>query len=152
MAAAVLGGLVLALGGGLGTLLIDQGRRVPVMEAVELRFGVDVSESAVWGCSGCISGLPTRSQVVLELVGDTDGIRHYLHAEPGTIGILRARICGVCCRVCGWSRWNRVGRACGGRRRGCAGVVVIRCCAVTAVVRRRRRCSGRCLVCTPTSG
>ena len=95
MAAAVVGGLVLAFGGGLGSLLIDRGRRVPVMEAVELRFGVDVSESAVWGVLGCISGLPTRSQVVLELVGDMGGIRHYLHAEPGTIGILRAHLRGL---------------------------------------------------------
>ncbi len=95
MAAAVLGGLVLALGGGLGALLIDQGRRVPVMEVVELRFGVDVSESAVWGVLGCISGLPTRSQVVLEVIGDMGGIRHYLHAEPGTIGILRSHLRGL---------------------------------------------------------
>ena len=95
MAAAVVGGLVLALGGGLGALLIDRGWRAPLMEAVELRFGVDVSENAVWGVLGCISGLPTRSQVVLELVGDADGIRHYLHAEPGTIEILRSHLRGL---------------------------------------------------------
>jgi len=95
MAAVVLGALALALGGGLAALLIDRGWRAPRMEMVELRFGVDVSESAVWGVLGCISGLPTRSQVVLELVGDADGIRHYLHAEPGTIGILRAHLRGL---------------------------------------------------------
>jgi len=93
--AAVLGGLVLALGGGVGALLIDRGWRASLMETVELRFGVDVSESAVWGVLGCISGLPTRSQVVLELVGDADGIRHYLHAESGTIGILRSHLRGL---------------------------------------------------------
>jgi hypothetical protein len=95
MAAVVVGGLALALGGGLGALLIDRVWQVPIMEAIELRFGVDVSESAVWGVLGCISGLPTRSQVVLELVGDADGIRHYLHAEPGTVGILRAHLRGL---------------------------------------------------------
>ena len=95
MAAAVLGGVVLAFGGGLATLLVDRGRRAPVMESVELRFGTDVSENAVWGVLGCISGLPTAAQVVLELVGDVDGIRHYLHAEPGTLGILRAHLRGL---------------------------------------------------------
>ena len=95
MAAAVLVGLVLALGGGLATLLVVRGRRAPVMESVELRFGTDVSENAVWGVLGCISGLPTAAQVVLEPVGDVDGIRHYLHAEPGTLGILRAHLRGL---------------------------------------------------------
>src|SRR5580704_10590726 len=95
MVAVIAAGLVLAFGGGIVTLLIDRGRRVPIMESVELRFGADVSENAVWGVLGCISGLPTRSQVVLELVGDADGIRHYLHAEPGTVGILRAHLRGL---------------------------------------------------------
>ncbi len=94
MVAAILGGLALALGGGLAVLLIGRGRR-PVMESVELRFGTDVSENAVWGVLGCISGLPTSARVMLELVGDADGIRHYLHAEPGTIGILRAHLRGL---------------------------------------------------------
>ena len=93
---ATLGGLVLALGGTtLATLLVERRRQVPVMECVELRFGVDVSEDAVWGVLGCVSGLPTSARVVLELVGDADGIRHYLHAEAGTIGILRAHLRGL---------------------------------------------------------
>src|ERR1700677_66421 len=96
VAAAILGGLALALGGTtLTRLLVDRRRQAPVMECVELRFGVEVSENAVWGVLGCISGLPTAAQVVLELVGDADGIRHYLHAEPGTIGILRAHLRGL---------------------------------------------------------
>lgn len=95
MMPAILGGLVLALGGGLVTLLVGRKRQRPVMETVELRFGVDVSENAVWGVLSCISGLPTSAQVALELVGDADGIRHYLHAEPGTIGILRAHLRGL---------------------------------------------------------
>jgi hypothetical protein len=65
------------------------------MESVELRFGTDIGEKAVWGVLSCISGLPTSAQVVLELVGDADGIRHYLHAEAGTLGILRAHLRGL---------------------------------------------------------
>ena len=95
MAAAILGGLVLALGGGLVGAARRSRRRALLWRSVELRFGADVSENAVWGVLGCISGLPTRSQVVLEVVGDADGIRHYLHAEPGTIGILRAHLRGL---------------------------------------------------------
>jgi hypothetical protein len=49
----------------------------------------------VWGLLGCISGLPTRTQVVLELVGDSDGIRHYLRAERATVEILRAHLRGL---------------------------------------------------------
>ncbi len=94
MAAVILGGLVLALAGGLVGLFVDR-RREGVMESVELRFGPDVSESAVWGVLGCISGLPTHKRVVLEVVGDADGIRHYLRAEPGIIGVLRAHLRGL---------------------------------------------------------
>ncbi len=95
MAAAILGSVVLLLGGAICALFIDHRRQGPVLEAVELRFGPDVSENAVWGVLGGISGLPTRTQVVLELVGDADGIRHYLRAEPATIEILRAHLRGL---------------------------------------------------------
>src|ERR1700691_1798279 len=95
MVVAVLGGLVLALGGGLVTLFVGRSRRVAGVECVELRFGTDVSENALWGVLGCISGLPTAARVVLEVVGDADGIRHYLHAEHGTLGILRAHLRGL---------------------------------------------------------
>jgi hypothetical protein len=88
-------GVLLLLGGALSALLIDRRRRAPVMELVELRFAPDVSENAVWGVLGGISGLPTRTLVVLELVGDGDGIRHYLRAEPATIEILRAHLRGL---------------------------------------------------------
>jgi hypothetical protein len=95
MVVAIVGGVMLALGGALAVLLVDSTRRMPAMEGVELRFGVDVSERAVWGLLGVISGLPTRSRVMLEVVGDADGIRHYLHAEPGTLGMLRAHLRGL---------------------------------------------------------
>lgn len=95
MVAAVLAVLALAFGGGLVTLFVGRSRQAPVMESVELRFGTDIGEKAVWGVLSCISGLPTSAQVVLELVGDADGIRHYLHAEAGTLGILRAHLRGL---------------------------------------------------------
>jgi hypothetical protein len=94
MTAAILAGAVLMLGGVLMGLLASR-RRVPVMEVVELRFGADVSENALWGVLGGISGLPTRSRIVLELVGDAEGIRHYLRAEHATIEILRAHLRGL---------------------------------------------------------
>ncbi len=93
MVAVLLVGVVLVLGGLLAGLLV--GRRPRVMELVELRFGLDVTESAVWGVLGVISGLPTDARVVLEVVGDAEGIRHYLRAEPGTIGMLRAHLRGL---------------------------------------------------------
>jgi hypothetical protein len=94
MMVALFGGVVLALGAGLLGLLIDRGQD-RVMESVELRFGQDVSESAVWGLLGGISGLPTSTRVMLEVVGDADGIRHYLRADPATIGILRSHLRGL---------------------------------------------------------
>jgi hypothetical protein len=95
VAAVILGGLALALAGRLVGLFVDRRRRERVMEVVELRFGPDVSESAVWGVLGCISGLPTHKRVVLEVVGDAEGICHYLRAEPGIIGVLRAHLRGL---------------------------------------------------------
>ncbi|MGH2852713.1 MAG: type IV secretory system conjugative DNA transfer family protein [Solirubrobacteraceae bacterium] len=86
--------MALALGGML-ELLVHRGRRVPVTETVELRFAADVSESAVWGVLGGISGLPTRTQVVLEVVGDASGIRHYLRAEPAVVEMLRSHLRGL---------------------------------------------------------
>jgi len=95
MAAALVGVVLLLLGGTLSALLVDRRRRAPVVESVELRFAPDVSENAVWGVLGGISGLPERTLVLLELVGDADGIRHYLRAEPAMIEILRAHLRGL---------------------------------------------------------
>jgi hypothetical protein len=92
---ALLVGVMLALGGALAALLVDHRGQVRVMETVELRFGPDVTESAVWGVLGGISGLPTRTQVMFEVVGDASGIRHYLRAEPDTIGMLRSHLRGL---------------------------------------------------------
>ncbi len=91
-------GIVLAvflLTGALAGFLTYARRQDYEMEAVEVRFGPDLSENAVWGMLGGISGLPTKSRVVLEIVGDSDGIRHYLRAEKGTIGMLRSHMRGL---------------------------------------------------------
>jgi hypothetical protein len=83
------------LAGTLAGLVAEHRRQVEGMETVELRFGPDVSESAVWGMLGGVSGLPTRTLVVLEVVADAVGIRHYLRAEPAVVGMLRAHMRGV---------------------------------------------------------
>jgi hypothetical protein len=93
MMAAILGAAALMLGG-LG-LAVHRERSAGVMEMVELRFPADVNESAVWGVLGGISGLPTRKRVVLEVVGDADGIRHYLRAEPAVVEMLRSHLRGL---------------------------------------------------------
>jgi hypothetical protein len=86
---------IFLLSGALVGFLARLLRQDRIMETVELRFSPDVSENAVWGMLGGISGLPTKSRVVLEVVGDGDGIRHYLRAEKGTIGMLRSHMRGV---------------------------------------------------------
>jgi len=93
----MLAGLVLVvvlLGGLTAALLADAGKR-PALEAVELRFSADVSENAVWGMLGGVSGLPVSNRVVLEVVGDRGGIRHYLRTERATIDMLRSHMRGV---------------------------------------------------------
>jgi hypothetical protein len=95
MVALLLVVLVLLVGGGAAAGLLDRGRREPVTETVELRFGPDVSEDAVWGVLGGMSGLPLRTQVVLEIVSDADGMCHYLSAGHGTIEIIRAHLRGL---------------------------------------------------------
>lgn len=83
------------LAGVLAGFLARVWRQDRVMEAVELRFSPDLSENAVWGMLGGISGLPTKSRVILEVVGDGNGIRHYLRAERATIDMLRSHMRGL---------------------------------------------------------
>jgi len=76
IAPAILSGLVLVLGG----RRFRAARRSQTAGrygAVELRFGGCQRGRGV-GRARFYLGLPTRTQVVLELVGDADGIRHYL--------------------------------------------------------------------------
>lgn len=94
MVAVIVGLLVLSSTALVG-LLVGLRRRDRVMEVVELRFGPDVSEDAVWGVLGGMSGLPTSTRVVLEIVGDSDGIRHYLRSDRATIETLRAHLRGL---------------------------------------------------------
>jgi hypothetical protein len=93
MVVVLLAGAMMALGGALVSLVAD--RPDKALESVELRFPPDVSESAVWGVLGSISGLPTSTRVVLETVGTGDGIRHYLRADRATLDVLRSHLRGL---------------------------------------------------------
>lgn len=95
MAAAIIGLVAVLLGGLLSAVLVVGRRQARVLETVELRFGPEVSEDAVWGVLGGMSGLPRRTLVLLELVGDAEGIRHYLRAEWQTVEIVRAHLRGL---------------------------------------------------------
>jgi hypothetical protein len=86
---------IFLLSGALAGFLSLVRRQERVMAAVELRFPPDLNEKAVWGMLGGISGLPVSSRVELEVVGDGDGIRHYLRAEKGTIDVLRSHMRGL---------------------------------------------------------
>jgi hypothetical protein len=92
---AVLALAVIVLGGALAALMLGFRRQEDRVEAVELRFSPDLGENAVWGMLGGISGLPVRSRVVLEVVGDGNGIRHYLRAERATMDMLRSHMRGL---------------------------------------------------------
>jgi hypothetical protein len=95
MVTIILVGVMLAVAGSLSVLLVGRERHGREMERVELRFPADVTEGAVWGVLGGISGLPTRTRVLLELVGVSDGIRYYLQAEHATVEILRSHLRGL---------------------------------------------------------
>lgn len=95
MMAATLALAVLALGGAVAALTLGFRRQDEAVESVELRFPPDLSENAIWGMLGGISGLPVKSRVVLEVVGDGDGIRHFLRAERATIDMLRSHMRGL---------------------------------------------------------
>ncbi|HYB28626.1 MAG TPA: hypothetical protein VEF89_18575, partial [Solirubrobacteraceae bacterium] len=91
----VLGLVALLLGGAAAVVTVAGRRQTRLLETVELRFGPDVSEDAVWGVLGAMSGLPHHTLVLLELVADAEGIRHYLRAEHQTVEIVRAHLRGL---------------------------------------------------------
>lgn len=86
-AAAVTGGLVAALA--------HNQRQPRPMQTVELRFGSDVTSGAVEAALAGIAGLRANSRVMLDLVGDAEGIRYLLHAPSATIDTIRAHLRGV---------------------------------------------------------
>lgn len=95
MIAVAIVGLCLVCGGVLAAVFVGRRGQHRDTEMVELRFGPDVTEAAVWGVLGCMAGLPLRTQLMLEVVGDADGIRHYLRAERGTIEMVRGHLRGL---------------------------------------------------------
>jgi hypothetical protein len=91
----ILCGALVAVGVMTAGLVVLGGRRTRDMETVELRFPADVKEGAVWGALAGISGLPVGVRVELEVVGDHEGIRHFLRAEPAVVEMLRAHLRGL---------------------------------------------------------
>lgn len=86
---------VLALAGAFGGVVVGRARSTDDRALVELRFPGDVSEQAVWGVLGVISGLPMATRAALEVVGSSDGIRHYLGADQAIIDVLRSHLRGL---------------------------------------------------------
>lgn len=92
-------GLLLAVAAatlvGFGVMLA-RGRRQPkAMQTVALRFGSDVTSGAVEAALAGIAGLPTGTQVTLDLRGDAEGIEYLLHAPSATIDTVRSHLRGV---------------------------------------------------------
>ncbi len=65
------------------------------VETVELRFGADVTVAMVEAALASIAGLPSGRLVLVDVVADADGIRHFLHADHATIEALRGQWRGV---------------------------------------------------------
>ena len=88
-------GLVAVFGLVLAGAAFVRGRSARPVQSVELRFAPDVSESAVWAVLSGISGLPTQARVTLEVVGEADGVHHYLRADHSTVEAVRAHLRGM---------------------------------------------------------
>ncbi|HUA74352.1 MAG TPA: hypothetical protein VL988_06315 [Solirubrobacteraceae bacterium] len=92
---------LLLLGGILAVALAAYGaiawheRPVGPEQVVELRFDADVTPSAVEALWSAIAGLPSNAAVVLDVLADADGVRHFLRAAPGTLETLRSQWRGV---------------------------------------------------------
>lgn len=96
MEVALIGSLLTAGAMGVGLMAAAlRGQWPRVTDTFELRFAPDVSENAVWAVLGGIAGLPATTRIVLEVVGDQEGIHHYLRAERATIEMLRSHLRGV---------------------------------------------------------
>jgi hypothetical protein len=94
MAVVWLAGLVL-IPGGLFGWVAGRGRRYEDVELVELRFPADVKGDALWGVLAGMSGLPASARIALEVVGDREGIRHFLRADAATVEMLRSHLRGL---------------------------------------------------------
>lgn len=65
------------------------------LRTVELRFGADVTVEKVEAMLASVAGLRSNSVVLLDVVADEHGIRHFLHAPGQTIDTLRSQWRGV---------------------------------------------------------
>lgn len=94
-AALLISALAVLASGALLGLVAVRNRRPERLQTLELRFGGDVTTGAVEAALAGIAGLPIRSQVVLDVVADRDGIRHRLHAPAATIDVIKGHLRGV---------------------------------------------------------
>jgi hypothetical protein len=64
-------------------------------QTVELQFGRDVTTDALIAVLDRLSGLHPYARVVLDVQGDHNGLRHYVHADQATIETLRGALRAV---------------------------------------------------------
>lgn len=90
----LIGGLVVLLGAALAGFVVTR-RPADAVETVELRFPSDISEAMVSATLAGISGLSINAPVILEVVGDENGIRHFLRSEGASLEMLRSHLRGL---------------------------------------------------------
>lgn len=88
-------GVALMVGILLWAAITSAERGEAAVETVELRFGADVTVAMVEAALASIAGLPGGRVVLLDVVADVDGIRHFLHATHASIEALRGQWRGV---------------------------------------------------------
>lgn len=89
--------LITALVAGAGLFVLIAWRERPERDwqTVELRFASDLTTETAAALLSSVAGLPHRASVALDVISDTNGIRHLLHAAPSTLDTLRGQWRGV---------------------------------------------------------
>lgn len=62
------------------------------VESAELCFSENVSEPAVQAVLRAVSGMPLSAHLVIDVVGEREGIRHIVHGEASALQALRASL------------------------------------------------------------
>ncbi len=84
--------LVLVVLAGVGLLgVISMRERPGSLQTVELRFGSNLTAEVANAMCASISGLPSNTVVVLDVLADASGIRHFLHAPQQTLDTVRSQ-------------------------------------------------------------